>query len=295
MWVTVYTESCGSRDQLLKEVEKADILWVGLNHQINSDVIAAAPRLKVIVSPTTGLDHIDVGAASYRNIDVLSLSGETEFLQTVWATAEHTLALMLAIMRKVHPAANYTASGGWRRDDYVGEELHGKTVGIVGYGRIGQMVRKLLSPFGCTILVKDRGRLGGDLRLGDLLGASHVVTLHTADQEFGVRQFSKMRWGSYFINTARGFKVDEQALVRFLESGQLAGAALDVVCDEIARRHQPAFKHRGLLQEYARQEPGKLILTPHIGGYTYDSVKKVEAFMREKLKTYLDERRPPCP
>jgi hypothetical protein len=139
---------------------------VGLNHQINADVIAAAPRLKVIVSPTTGLDHIDVGAASYRNIDVLSLSGETAFLQTVWATAEHTLALMLAIMRKVHPAANYTASGGWRRDDYVGEELHGKTVGIVGYGRIGQMVRKLLSPFGCTILVKDRGRLGGDLRLG---------------------------------------------------------------------------------------------------------------------------------
>jgi D-3-phosphoglycerate dehydrogenase len=292
VWVTVYTEGCLTREQLLKEVEKADILWVGLNHQINADVLARAKHLKVIVSPTTGLDHIDVGTASSRNVDILSLNGETEFLQTVWATAEHTVALMLCIMRRVHAANRHTVSGGWKRDDYVGEELHGKTVGIVGYGRIGNMVRKLLSPFGVTILVKDRGRQGGDTRLNDLLAASHVVTLHTAEQEFGVRQFSRMRWGSYFINTARGFKVDEQALVRFLESGQLAGAALDVVCDEIARRQHPAFKHRGLLQEYAHEHPRKLILTPHIGGYTYDSAKKVEAFMREKLKTYLDERRP---
>jgi phosphoglycerate dehydrogenase-like enzyme len=177
VWVTVYTEGCLTREQLLREVEKADILWVGLNHQINADVLTRAKHLKVIVSPTTGLDHIDGVTASSRNVDILSLNGETEFLQTVWATAEHTVALMLCIMRRVHAANRHTVSGGWKRDDYVGEELHGKTVGIVGYGRIGNMVRKLLSPFGVTILVKDRGRQGGDTRLNDLLAASHVVTL----------------------------------------------------------------------------------------------------------------------
>src|SRR6185312_7830256 len=118
-------------------------------------VMDAGKRLRAIVTATTGLDHIDLDEAKRRNIAVLSLRGETEFLESVTATAEHTWALLLALVRKVGPAFDHVRRGDWQRDSFVGRTLSGRTLGIVGYGRLGRMVARYGQAFGMNVLVND--------------------------------------------------------------------------------------------------------------------------------------------
>src|SRR5262245_30543857 len=115
------------RSRLLAAVRDADVLWVRLRNRIDAEVMAAAERLKIIVTPTTGLNHIDLEEADRRGIRVLSLRGETDFLKNIRATAEHTLALVLALLRRVPAATVHVNDGGWNRDLFKGRELFGKT------------------------------------------------------------------------------------------------------------------------------------------------------------------------
>src|SRR3954466_10466810 len=123
------------RAELLSLTAEATVLWIRLRHRIDTEVLDAGPNLRCIVTPTTGLNHIDAEAAAARGTTILSLRGETDFLKDVRATAEHTLALMLGLLRRLPSAAAHTALGGWDRDSFRGRELYGKTIGIVGYGR----------------------------------------------------------------------------------------------------------------------------------------------------------------
>src|SRR5262245_1693674 len=185
--------------------------------------MAAAPRLKTIVTPTTGLNHIDINEAHRRGITVLSLQGETEFLNNIRATAEHTVGLMLALLRRIPSAVDDVKKGSWDRDRFKGRELFGKTIGIVGYGRLGRIVEKYLRAFDARILVNDahidRETLDtgiSEARLDGLLEQSDIVTLHVnlSDETcnfFGQEQFSMMKPGSWFVNTARGELIDEAA------------------------------------------------------------------------------------
>ena len=134
------TEKEISRTQLLEEVGDYDVLIVRLANQIDREVIDAGRRLRVIVTATTGLDHIDVAYARRRGISVLSLQGETEFLRGVRATAEHTWALLLGLLRNIVPASTAACRGQWNRDAFRGHELFGKRLGIVGLGRLGERV-----------------------------------------------------------------------------------------------------------------------------------------------------------
>src|SRR5262249_11149941 len=143
------------RTGLLSSVRTADILWVRLRHQIDVEVIAAAPHLKLIATPTTGLNHIDLREAQRNGIEVVSLQGENEFLQDVRATAEHTVTLILALLRHVPASLEHVRGGGWNRDLFKGHELCGKVIGIVGYGRLGRIVGRYLSVFDAHILVAD--------------------------------------------------------------------------------------------------------------------------------------------
>jgi D-3-phosphoglycerate dehydrogenase len=259
---------------------------VGLNHQIDREVLDAAQTLKVIVSPTTGLDHIDAYKECWRRgINILSLRDDPEFLKSIHATAEHTVALMLALLRGVVSAANHCAHGGWNRKPYLGQEVYGNTVGIVGFGRVGRQVANLLKPWGCSIITKDKNS-GVDLPA--LLGTADIVINCTADQVWGQHQFSQFRWASYFINTARGYNVHEGHLLEALRRGQLAGAALDVRADESDRRRDPLSFKLDPLCYFADKHPGRLIITPHIAGFTMQSVVRTEIRMRKILKAYLE-------
>jgi D-3-phosphoglycerate dehydrogenase len=281
------------RPGLLAAVPHADVLWIRLRHRIDAEVLAAAPALKAIVSPTTGLNHIDVNEASRRGIDVISLRGETAFLDDVVATAEHTLALSLALMRRLPAAVRHAASGGWNRDAFKGREVRGSTMGIVGFGRLGRIVARQFAALGAVVLATDpdvdAGSVPSDimlLPLPALLERADLVTLHVnlCDRThgfFGKAEFAAMAQGAWFVNTARGELIDEEALMRALDSGHLAGAALDVLANEDAGG---MGEHR--LVRYA-QSHDNLVITPHIGGCTTESMSKTELFLAGRLKAVL--------
>jgi D-3-phosphoglycerate dehydrogenase len=281
------------RETLLSSLVDVDVLWGRLRHRIDAPLIAAAPRLKAIVSPTTGLNHIDVDAAAARGVAVLSLRGETAFLNDVVATAEHTLALTLALLRHLPAAMRHTAVGGWDRDPFKGREVRGRTIGVVGYGRLGRIVGRYFTALGARVVVADPAADAESMppgielvSLAELLRRASVVTLHVnltsrTRQFFGAREFAAMANGAWFINTSRGELIDEAALLNALETGHLAGAALDVLGDESSSGmgHHP-------LVHYARSHDN-LIVTPHLGGCTEESMDKTERFLAQRLKDFL--------
>lgn len=281
------------RSGLLTAIGDTDILWVRLRNQIDAEVFDAAPRLKVVVTPTTGLNHIDQQEAARRGIRIVSLKGEVAFLKDVRATAELTVGLILNLMRNLLPATRDTLAGNWNRDAFQGHELYGKTAGIVGYGRLGHIVARYLQAFDMRVLVNDPDLDPEDLEPGlnrvpldKLLRESDIVSLHVnlCDDTYGLfgkNEFEAMRPGAWFINTARGELVDEQALLDALRSGRLAGAALDVLCDEKSN----GMGHSALV-EYAQTHP-QLIITPHIGGCTHESMEKTERFLAGRLVSSL--------
>jgi len=277
------------RAELLAAVADADILWVRLRNRVDREVLDAGRRLKFIVTPTTGLNHIDLREAARRGIQVVSLKGEVEFLKDVRATAELTVGLILSLLRQIPAAVASTRKGEWNRDTFQGRELYGKTVGIVGYGRLGTIVARYLQAFDMRVLVSDPDLDSEDIEPGltkvplpRLLAEADIVSLHVnlCDDTigfFGREQFAAMRPGAWLINTARGELLDEAALLDALKSGRLAGAALDVLSDE---------KSTGMsghpLVEFAKSNP-QLIITPHIGGCTHESMEKTERFLAGRL------------
>lgn len=281
-----------TRADLLARIGGVDVLIVRLAHRIDAEVLARADRLRAIVSATTGLDHIDLRAAAARGIAVLSLRGETEFLRSIPATAEHTWALLLALTRNLPAAAASVRAGLWQRDRFRGHDLRGRTLGILGLGRIGEMVARYGLAFGMQVIAHDPYRRDWPAyverveRLADLCRRSEVLSLHVPldDSTRGLVGADELRLlppGAVLINTARGGVLNEAALLAALESGRLAGAALDVLADEPA----PDLDSSPLLA-YARTHEN-LIITPHIGGATVESMAATEVFMAEKLRRFL--------
>ncbi|MEJ2305443.1 MAG: NAD(P)-dependent oxidoreductase [Anaerolineales bacterium] len=281
------------QDELRAAIKDYDILVVRLGLHVDKSVLVAGEHIQVVGTPTTGLDHIDLKAAQKRNVTVLSLKGERAFLDEIYATAEHTFALLLSLIRRIPFAFQAVKDYTWRRDLYRGTELYGKVLGIVGFGRLGRMVYKYGLAFGMKVLVYDlyQRTLPDGVKacasLEDLLVSSDVISLHVplnADTEgmFSDEQFALIRPGSVLINTSRGAIIDEAALLRALQSKSLAGAALDVLCDE----HHLDRDNANPLIEYARDH-ANLIITPHIGGATQESVEKADLFLANKIADFL--------
>lgn len=283
------------RPALLDSVVDAEVLWIRLRHQIDKEVFDRATNLRFIASPTTGLNHIDLEEADRRGVGVISLRGEVDFLRQIRATAEHTMALIFSMLRNLTDAIEDVQAGHWDRDRYRGRELHEKTIGIVGYGRLGRLVAKYAAAFDARVLVCDPNVDSSDLpaevesvSLESLLAQSDIVTLHVnlSDKTigfFGKECFDRMPVGSWFVNTSRGELIDEKALIDSLSDGRLRGAALDVLSDE-----QSTGMGDHSVVRYAK-EHANLLITPHIGGCTTESMAKTEIFLAEKLCVALRE------
>ncbi len=251
-----------------------DAVWMRLGHKIDS--IPWAQRCRFIACPATGVDHIDLEACQRAGIEVISLKGESRFLQGVRATAEHTLALMLALVRRVPWAYQSVLNGNWSRDRFCGSELHGKVVGIIGLGRVGYQVSQILRAFGCTVLSVDRNGQGLDV----LLQASDIISLHVPLNDetrhwLDAVKLSQMKPGAMLINTSRGAVIDETAVAQAVLSGRLAGVAVDVLEGEpdISESPLAGLARSGL----------PVLITPHIGGKTHESCEKTEVFLAHKL------------
>ncbi len=286
-------EKALTRSDLLEILPDFDVLIVRLNNQIDRQVIGAGKRLKAIVSATTGLDHIDVDYARRRGVEVISLKGEVAFLRTISATAEHTWALLLCLLRRLVPAADSVIRGEWDRDAFRGHELYGKKLGIVGLGRLGAKVARYGLAFDMQVGAYDPGSegWGPDIwrapSMEALLAWSDVVSLHVPLNEstrkmIGPRELDRLSPGAVLINTSRGQIIDEDALVDRLHAKALSGAAVDVIADE----RDPVKRTASPLLAYAR-ENNNVIISPHIGGATHESMARTEAFIVAKLKAYL--------
>lgn len=283
------------RGELLMRIGEFDVLIVRLAHCIDAELLAEAARLRAIVSATTGLDHIDLAAAAARGIDVLSLRGETDFLRSIPATAELTWALLLALTRNLPAAAASVRAGEWERDRFKGHDLPGRALGILGLGRIGEMVARYGLSFGMKVIAHDPHRTGwmdgieqADTMV-DLFQHCDVLSIHVPLNSsttglVGASELELLPHGAILINTARGQVLDEPALLTALESGRLAGAALDVLADE--RTEKLATSP---LIAYAREHQN-LIITPHIGGATTESMAATEVFMAKKLAAWLQRK-----
>ncbi|MHB8856603.1 MAG: NAD(P)-dependent oxidoreductase [Bellilinea sp.] len=280
------------RASLLTTLADVEALIVRLAFQIDEQVLAAAPRLRAIVTATTGLDHIDLAAAERHGVKVLSLKGEVNFLRSIPATAELTWGLLLALTRNIPAAFGSVLQSEWQRDRFKGHDLAGRRLGILGLGRIGHMVARYGLAFGMRVLAYDPAPhiwLEGLERAGslaELLGQADVLSIHVPLKPETVRlvgkpELDQLPDGSYLINTARGDILDEAALLAVLEGGRLAGAALDMLSNE----RSDSLASSPLIQ-YAQMH-SNLILTPHIGGATYESMAATEIFMAEKLVDYL--------
>jgi len=291
----VISEGPLTRDELMRAVAEVDVLVVRLGHAIDRAIIESSRTLRVIVSATTGLDHIDVEAARERGITVLSLQGETEFLRTVHATAEHTWALLLSLRRRVVPAALSVRRGEWDRDRFTGRELNGARLGILGLGRIGGKVAGYGLAFGMQVSAYDPyvqewpEGISRAESLPDLLSESDVLSIHIPLNEetsnlLNAERLALLPSGAVLVNTSRGEIIDENALADALEQGRLGGAALDTVCNE----RDATLRTSGRLMAVA-PDADYLLTTPHIGGATQESMAKTELFMARKLARFLQD------
>jgi D-3-phosphoglycerate dehydrogenase len=292
--VDVDLRAC-DRAGLRAALAEYDAVWFRLAHRIDADLLAGPLRARVIATPVTGLDHIDLDACRARGIQVVSLRGEVDFLKQVRATAELTVALMLALWRHVPSASASVQAGAWDRDRFRGHELFGKTAGIVGVGRLGTIVAGYLRAFGMKVLGYDpRADFPEGVvdercaSLGELLAAAHVVTLHVSYTPatrhlVGAAELAAMRPDALLVNTSRGGIVDDAALLAALECGRLGAAALDVVDGE------PDVGAAHPLVAYARRAPERLMIVPHIGGNTVESFEKTELFLAGRVLEALEK------
>lgn len=260
-----------------------DALVVRSRTQVTASLIHAAKRLRVIGRAGVGLDNIDAGAAQQRGITVLN----APYSVTI-SVAEHTLGLMIALARFVPQADASLRRGEWTKNKFMGIELQGKTLGIVGLGRIGSAVAPRAIALGMRVLAYDpyitRARalnFGAALvdSLEELLGVSDFVSIHTPLMPttrglFGEVEFEQMKPDGRLIFCARGGVVDETALLRALESGKLAGAALDVFETEPPGLN-PLMQHP------------RVIVTPHVGAMTREAQTKAAVEVAEQIVRLL--------
>ncbi|MDO8500054.1 MAG: NAD(P)-dependent oxidoreductase [bacterium] len=275
-----------------KILSMADILVVKLGMRISRKMMDRLPNLKIIATSTTGLNHIDVAEAEERGVNIVSLRGEALFLKKITPTAEETIGLMIGLMRKLPWGFDAVKRGEWKREKYYGNELYGRTLGIVGFGRLGSIVARYVRCFGMSVLAYDPNVSGQAMhKLGvvkanirQVFKKSDVVSIHVllTDKTHKLitwKHLRLMKPTAYFINTARGEIIDEKALLGALRKNQIAGAALDVLSGE-----DPNGSHikKNPLVEYAKKHDN-LFIVPHLGGASFDAMSRTEEFIAEKV------------
>lgn len=277
------------KENLTDALAAFDVFWFRLKFKIEEKDFPPQFRCRYILCPVTGLDHIDLAACEKRGTKVLALRGETEFLKTVRATAEHTIGLTLSLLRHVPQAVSSVNEGVWNRDLFKGNEIFGKKVGILGVGRLGTITAGFFKAFGAEVYGYDIKDFDASVcnkidSIEELFAISDIVSVHVAYNDathhlINASLLQKMKPAAVLINTARGGVINSADLVEALQSKSIAGAALDVIEDEYNTANN-------VLVTYAKQNHN-LIITPHIGGNTYESFVKTELFLLEKLKNAL--------
>jgi D-3-phosphoglycerate dehydrogenase len=271
------------RERLLPELATADALLVRSRTKVDAALLAAAPKLSVVGRAGVGVDNVDVAAASARGVLVINAP-----TGNVVSAVEHTFALLLALLRRIAEASTSLAAGKWEKSRFVGSELAGKTVGIIGLGQVGSRVALRARAFEARLVGHDpylpleKAREMGVplLTLDELLEVSDIVTLHATATEgstplLGAGEFRRMKKGAVLVNVARGSLVDREALLDALVTGRLAGAALDVFDPEPPDPEDPILKLPNV------------VATPHLGASTVEAQERVSLQTAEAVAEAL--------
>ena len=276
---------------LANRIGEYDAYIATLKVRVDAEVLSNAPRLKVIATPSTGLDHIDMDLCSAGNIAVLSLKEETEFLDSVTATAELAWGLLLSVARHIPWTFQAACNGHWARDEFRGTQLSGKTLGILGLGRLGHIVAQYAHAFrmnviACDIAPVDPPEYVEMTDFDTLIANSDVLSLHihlTDDNHHLIHEgvFRQMKSSAILINTSRGAVIDEAALLKALKHKWIAAAGLDVIHGEWDK---DLVNHP--LVQYAATH-NNVVISPHIGGVTYESQRMTLEFIVNKLRAFL--------
>ena len=272
-----------SPKEYANHLAEADALIVRSAVQVNQSVLDKAPKLRVIGRAGVGVDNVDLAAATAAGVLVMNTPGGNAI-----SVAEHTLALMLAMARRIPEATQSTTSGKWEKKKFMGSELRGKSLGIIGLGSIGREVVKrarafemrveAYDPYVTAQIAKDLGVALVDL--ATLYAHSDYITLHVAmtpetDRMLSHDAFAQMKTGVRIVNCARGELIDDDALRQAIDAGKVASAALDVFRVEPPPPGYPLFAG------------GKVIATPHIGGSTEEAQEIVGVRIAEQVVEYL--------
>lgn len=274
-----------------------EMIVVRLKYKFDASWFDKMPELKIIASPTTGLNHIDVAEAEKRGIKLITLRGHTSFLDKITSTAEETLALMLAVARRIPQAHEHVKAGGWNRDKFKGYQMAGQTLGILGLGRLGRMVARYANAMEMKVIAADPHVSDEEMEKQGVKKVSHdelfqnsdILSLHvmlTDDTKNLVKEsdLKKMKPTAYLVNTARAEIMEKGALESALKNKWIAGAAIDVMWDE---EGSGAHLAKSELWEMTKSGEYNLIIVPHIGGATYDAMQITEEFIADLVKKEL--------
>jgi D-3-phosphoglycerate dehydrogenase / 2-oxoglutarate reductase len=287
------------QDGLLEKISEYNILIIGIGLDINKKIINNAGNLELIVTATTGLDHIDLEYAKMNNIKVISLKGEDKFLDSITGTSELAFSLMICLMRLIVPSFNSMLKYEFDRERFKGHNLSGNTLGVVGLGRLGKQMVKFVNAFDMNVIVHDpyieknifKKFNCKRVSFETLIKESDVISIHIhlnneTEGMFNKKTFQDMKNTTYLINTSRGKIVNENELLYALENHIIAGYGTDVLADETSFHSN--FNNHALI-EYAKNHENCLIL-PHTGGMTFESREATDIFIAKKLVDEINNR-----
>jgi glyoxylate reductase len=280
-----------SKKELFQRVKDREGLVCLLTEKVNLELLSAAPKLRIAANVAVGFDNIDVAACTKRGVVATNTPGILDE-----TTADFAWTLMMAVARRLVEGEALARSGnwkGWDLDQLVGADVWGKTLGIVGFGRIGRAMARRAIGFQMKVIYADAVRAPGAVEkelnaerceMNSLLAEADFVSVHVpllpeTQGLFDLAKFSKMKPTSYLINTSRGAVVDEAALVHALETGKIAGAALDVFENE-------PFIHPGLKRP-------NVVLAPHIASASIETRTKMACMAAENVVALFKGQRPP--
>ena len=271
-----------NREKLLAAVADADALLVRSATTVDAEVLAAGQKLKIVARAGVGLDNVDVDAATARGVLVVNAP-----TSNIHSAAEHAVALLLAAARQIPPADSSLRERTWKRSSFQGTEIFGKTVGVVGLGRIGQLVAQRLAAFGTHVVAFDpyvsaarAAQLGIELLdLDELLSRSDFISVHLPKTHetaglIGKEALAKTKPGVIIVNAARGGLIDEHALAEAVASGHVRAAALDVFATEPCT-------------DSVLFDLPQVVVTPHLGASTEEAQDRAGTDVAESVKLAL--------
>lgn len=272
----------------LKEILKdksIEYIFTNPNKQgfiLDEDVLSCS-TVKVINTCSTGTNHIDIGYCKNKNIDVWSLTKDMELINQLPSTSELAFGLMCNLFRKIDEGFESVKQGYWNYEPFVGKQIKDSSIGIIGYGRLGKIMEKFCKAFEMKTYIYDPYQNYADL--DNLLVNSDVISLHVHVNDetrnmINNAFLSRMKKGSFLINTSRGELVDEDAVINSIKSNHLKGYATDVIRDEFGD-----MKNSNLVK-FSRENPN-ILITPHVGGMTLEGQTKAYKWAISKFREIL--------